>query len=623
MFSVDASARLNAKLTGLFRFSSVFGLSVPDNRCELLIIDALSSSPDSVTINASAPNTRPVAKAGPDQTGILGDTIVLDASASLDADGDTLSYSWTLVVAPGSSNAMLNGPASVMPSFTADVAGFYETELTVNDGQANSDPDRVVVNIDTLNTIPVADAGPDQGVTTGQPVQLNGTNSSDVDGDALSWSWSFVTTPPGSAAQLNNASAVSPTFTPDLTGQYVIQLLVNDGAANSLADSVIVNAITPNTIPLANAGVDQSDLVGALISLDGSASSDVDNDPLTYDWSLLSVPSSSAATLNNTTIVNPIFTLDQPGEYVAQLIVNDGSASSVPDEVIVSTLNSRPVAVAGGNQTVLIGDLVSLSGSGSYDADNDLLTWQWALIGQPLGGAATLSGETTIAPSFTPDGIGFYVIQLIASDSSLDSVPSSVTIQVNPLNDIEISVITPVENLFTNQIGLNFTGSISHTGELTINGSPVVIESDLSFDHPVTLTEGVNLFNLAATDAVDTQDALARSVTLDTVVPSAPLSGFIIVSLPNASNLVTITGQAGSVEPFSWIIIGNLRTGEITILFADEYGAFSVQVNGIQGDTYQLLSEDASGNQSATVKVDDGTIPDDPATVAPCLTRQK
>jgi hypothetical protein len=58
--------------------------------------------------------------------------------------------------------------------------------------------------------------------------------------------------------------------------------------------------------------------------------------------------------------------LDQPGEYVAWLIVNDGSLFSAPDEVVVTTANTAPVADAGAEQAVHVGDLVVLDGSDSF-----------------------------------------------------------------------------------------------------------------------------------------------------------------------------------------------------------------------------------------------------------------
>ena len=83
----------------------------------------------------------------------------------------------------------------------------------------------------------------------------------------------------------------------------------------------------------ANAGPDQTVFVASTVTLDGSASTDVDGNPLTYSWALNSVPPGSAATLNNPTAIKPTFGVDKPGVYVAQLVVNDGQVNSSPDTV--------------------------------------------------------------------------------------------------------------------------------------------------------------------------------------------------------------------------------------------------------------------------------------------------
>lgn len=99
------------------------------------------------------------------------------------------------------------------------------------------------------NATPVADAGPDQAVTTGNLVTLDGSGSSDAEGDTLSFAWT-LTTPAGSAAALSGASSNAPSFTPDVGGAYVASLIVNDGNSNSAPDTVTITA----TVPIAVGG---------------------------------------------------------------------------------------------------------------------------------------------------------------------------------------------------------------------------------------------------------------------------------------------------------------------------------------------------------------------------------
>lgn len=62
---------------------------------------------------------------------------MLNGSASWDADGDSLTYSWTLL-GPDGSRALLEGSNGASPSFVADVPGAYTAVLSVNDGRLGS-----------------------------------------------------------------------------------------------------------------------------------------------------------------------------------------------------------------------------------------------------------------------------------------------------------------------------------------------------------------------------------------------------------------------------------------------------------------------------------------------------
>jgi hypothetical protein len=112
--------------------------------------------------------------------------------------------------------------------------------------------------------------------------------------------------------------------------------VVNDGEANSLAATVNINAM--NNAPTAEAGTNQTvRYASRTVQLNGNGSSDIDGDTLTYAWSVASRPAGSTAALSSTTIINPTITLDQPGTYVINLVVNDGISNSATDTVTLTT----------------------------------------------------------------------------------------------------------------------------------------------------------------------------------------------------------------------------------------------------------------------------------------------
>jgi len=399
---------------------------------QLLVNDGVvTSAAATVTITTTPGNTAPVANAGPDQTVQVGATVTLNGSASNDVDGNPLTYQWALVSVSTGSTAKLINPTNVMPTFVPDRAGQYVVQLLVNDGKVTSTQDTVTITTTGGNSAPVANAGPDQSVSAGTTVMLNASGSHDADQNALTYDWSFVSIPSGSTATLSNPTAATPAFVADKAGQYVVQLIVNDGTVNSTPATVMIAAATGNTAPVANAGPDQTVAVNASVILDGSASHDADKNALFYQWSLTGKPAGSAATLANATTAMPNFTADVAGQYIGQLIVNDGTASSTPDTVVIlaGTGNTAPVANAGLDQIAAINTTVVLDGTASRDADGNALTWKWALTTKPTGSAAALSDPASARPSFFLDKAGEYVAQLIVNDGKIDSPPATVMVK--------------------------------------------------------------------------------------------------------------------------------------------------------------------------------------------------
>ena len=196
--------------------------------------------------------------------------------------------------------------------------------------------------------------------------------------------------------------------------------MVNDAVDKSVLVAVAVTAAAGNIAPVANAGTNLTVASGALVTLDGSASSDANRDVLTYKWIMLGKPSASTAALSSSTVAKPTFTADVTGTYVASLIVNDGLVNSTATSVAI-TSNAAPVAVSGADQSVKAGILVTLDGSKSTDANNDTLNYKWVLVSKPSGSTATLSLGTAAKPTFTADLPGDYTATLIVNDGLVDS----------------------------------------------------------------------------------------------------------------------------------------------------------------------------------------------------------
>ncbi len=285
----------------------------------------------------------PEADAGADQNTHTESTVTLDASLSTDVDGSPLTYRWELIERPEGSEAVLSDDTAVRPTFDPDVDGSYRVELIVDDGVYVSLRITVIIIATTANAAPVADVGDDQNVQTSSLVYLDASRSSDEDGDELTYAWRFVSKPEGSLATLSDVTAIDPTFVTDVEGDYVIALIVDDGESESSADVIVVTASTLITSPVAEAGEAQDVGIGEIVILDGRFSADSDADLISYEWSLIARPVGSLATLSAPTRVNPTFTTDVEGTYVAQLIVSDGVSISRADTVVVTALRDEIV----------------------------------------------------------------------------------------------------------------------------------------------------------------------------------------------------------------------------------------------------------------------------------------
>jgi len=227
----------------------------------------------------------------------------------------------------------------------------------VSDSLPDIDGNRVVFNsdrsgnddiwiVDFGGEPPVADAGPNQSVAVNDLVILDGSGSFDdiTPSENLAYLWNFSSVPVGSTAiNLTGAFTDSPRFTADVDGIYVVNLVVTDELGfDSVPDTMIVSTV--NTPPNADAGADQAVVVGTIVTLDGSGSSDPDGNALTYAWRLTSRPANSLAFLPDPAAVSPIFFADETGSYEFELLVNDGFVDSSPDSVTIIAATGETVA---------------------------------------------------------------------------------------------------------------------------------------------------------------------------------------------------------------------------------------------------------------------------------------
>ncbi len=254
---------------------------------------------------------------------------------------------------------------------------------------------------------PIADAGPNQTLPEGDAVTLSGANSTDVGGPGIA-SYKWVQTG-GQAVTLSAPTSVTTTFkTPSKAGALTFQLTVTDKNGVTATSACIVNSSSwYTTAPVASAGADQTVGVGAVVALDGWASTgpaDETSDVIkTYLWQQVDGP---AVKLSNAAAAAPTFTAPQAtGGYASMcflLTVTDSLGLESTDFCFVNidptaSAASAPKTVVGAEQSVNTGTTVKLSGSGST-ASNGIAAYRWRETG---GTPVKLSDPTSSIPTFT------------------------------------------------------------------------------------------------------------------------------------------------------------------------------------------------------------------------------
>ncbi|WP_372947624.1 PKD domain-containing protein [Mariniphaga sp.] len=489
-----------------------------------LVVTDGSAETDIATVTVTVTeNKAPVADAGETQKVYSDNLVTLDGTGSSDPDGDLVTYAWT---APA--GITLTNPGTANPTFTApkiDGQANYTFTLVVTDDLGLTDETTVDITV-VGNLPPVIVTETMLEVREGQILTLDASDTYDPDGDELVFRWSTLYENEADLVQFSDSSAQVTTITVPEFDEYTVlklKLQVNDGIERVM--EIIELHIRENTAPVADAGADITVNEGEMFTLDGSASSDLEGDALSYIWS------SDDLTIDNPTLEMAPLTAPEVTEnmtYHAILVVNDGILSSEPDTVTITVLNINlaPVAVAGEDIVVTEGEEFTLNGKGSFDPDGEEITFTWS-AGDIVLEDATLDSITVTAPE-VHDDITVPVV-LVVNDGEQDSEPDTVLVTVLHVN--KAPEFDPVENV-TADIGYGFSATVSATDPdalddltifaddlpewmtLTDNGDGTATLASDSIPRVESLL-GEHTFTLKASDGVETVET---SLTLNITV---------------------------------------------------------------------------------------------------------
>ena len=285
-----------------------------------------------------APNSAPVADAGPDQTvsdsdGTGSESVILDGSGSFDPDGTIVSYVWK-------EGGTLVG-TGMNPTATFGV-GIHTVTLTVTDnGGATGLAATVVISVAPPNQAPVANAGPDQAGDEGSSIAFDGSGSSDPDGAIVAYAWDF--------GDGGSATGVAAAHVYADNGSYTVTLAVtvNQGATATNTATVTI----ANVAPIADAGGPYSGNVGAPITFSGAATDPGILDTHAFSWDF----GDGSVASNGQTVTH---TYTAAGGYTVTLTVTDNGGAT--------DIHAATVSVS----AVPVGDGIKLSKNADFSTED-------------------------------------------------------------------------------------------------------------------------------------------------------------------------------------------------------------------------------------------------------------
>ena len=508
-----------------------------------------------------------------------------DANSSCGAPAPT--YAWSVVSLPSGSGVSTASATNSTFAFMPDVAGSYEFGVIATDinGLA-SQPLVVAVTTascgPTFNGIKPGTVAP----VIGQSVSLIITPQPPTDVTDLcvanpvyAYSWTLASRPPGSQATLPAATAATTSLTPDVVGNYQVQLVVTDnaGLASAPATLTLTAGACGTALPtlgLISASPAVPD-VGARVGLsvptpgDSNATSctGLSVTPFSYRWSLIAAPAGSTTTLASANTATPSFYPDIPNaNYQFALTVTDalGNVSAPVFKTVTSSLcggNKPTVSITQTPSVSVDANLPQALAATPADADAactgfpTTLTTAWSIVSAPVGGHASLTNASGASTSFTASVPGAYVVQAVATSSSngLTSAPAPVTINVSVcgssvpvVTGVSVSTSRPLVGTAATLTASSFdpdtVGGGATCGAAPIPGTPsyswTLVSAPAGNTYSVPTSQVAALLNFTPNVA----GTYVFSVTATEVLNASPL----ILSAPSAPFTVTVpTGTCG------------------------------------------------------------------------------
>ncbi|MFA5869660.1 MAG: PKD domain-containing protein, partial [Candidatus Bathyarchaeia archaeon] len=377
--------------------------------------------------------------------------------------------------------------------------------------------------------------------------------------------------------------AAQDTFT--VGGAFVYELKIPDGwsvgswtviAKDSTSDATASRAFTiTNVAPVADAGPDKSGSVGTVFSFSGAGSTDADGSIVGYAWNFGDLGTGTGVTVTHSYAA--------VGTYTVTLTVTDDDGATDTDTAVVTVtgvipppVNQRPVAMAGADRLLQIGEASTFDGSGSYDLDGVIMSYSWSFGDGQTASGAIVTHSYTLA--------GRYVSTLTVTDDDGATGTDSVAVTVNapPVADAGVDQTT------TPNTAVNFDGSASKDADGTITAYSWVFGDGASGTGVTTTHTYTALGNysvtLTVTDNTGATGSDAMMVRVLAAPNQPPVANAGSAKSGHLGEVLTFDGSAsrdpdGTIAKYEWEFgDGATAAGAIVTHAYEVEGVYSVRL---------------------------------------------
>ena len=548
------------------------------------------------------------------------DSSVIITLAGSDVEGDAL----TFAIESNPINGALSGlnPSTGAVTYTpnANFNGADSFTFKANDGSADSNTATVSITVNPVNDVPAANS---QSMTTDEDAAKSITlTGSDVDGSALTFS--IVSNPANGALSGLNPATGAVTYTPNanFAGSDSFTFKVNDGSADSNTATVGITVNPVNDAPAANddsvaTNEDASIWIDVL-----SNDNDIEDNKPVID-AIAVQPTKGAAAIESGKIrYAPNANFNGADSFTYTVKDSQGAIDNAVVSVTINPVNDAPTANAQSMTTDEdAAKSITLTGS---DVDGSALTF--SIVLNPSNGALSGLNPATGAVTYTPNANfnGADSFTFKANDGSADSNTATVSITVNPVNDVPAANAQSVSTNEDNAKAITLTASDVDGSALTFSIVSNPANGALSGLNPatgaVTYTPNANFngadsFTFKANDGSADSNTATVSITVNPVndVPAANAQS--VSTNEDNAKAITLTASDVDGSALTFSIVSNPANGALSGLNpATGAVTYTPNANYNGADRFTFKANDGSADSNtATVSVNVNAVNDAPA----------